>query len=173
MAGQGKWTAVGTAIQNASQRCQILPQGAGRRDALLAHALWGLQLLSLAPLKRTSNPDQQLPGLVCWAQRQVISRVAVNRNVLGVMVISWQCHPRGGVSPCLLPADGVWVSAVFDPTLHTAVLTLRRSHRDCYISLLLYVKTREVFKYLLLLETPEANVHLYKQLGFFFSNCQW
>lgn len=57
---------------------------------------------------------------------------------------------------------------MFDPTLHTAVLTLRRSHRDCYISLLLYVKTREVFKYLLLLETPEANVHLYKQLGFFF-----
>lgn len=56
----------------------------------------------------------------------------------------------------------------FDPTLHTAVLTLRCSHCDCYISLLLYVKTREVFKYLLSLETPEANVHLYKQLGFFF-----
>lgn len=55
----------------------------------------------------------------------------------------------------------------FDPTLLAAVLTLCRSHRDCCISLLLYVKTREVFKYLLSLESPEANVHLYKRMGFF------
>lgn len=36
----------------------------------------------------------------------------------------------------------------FDATLHAAVLTHRRSHRSCCISLLLYVKTRKVFKYL-------------------------
>lgn len=161
-----------TTSWNASQRCQTVPQGAGRRDALLAHALWGLQFLSLAPLKKKSNPDHQLLGLMCWAQRQVISWVVVIRNVLGVMVMCWQCHSRGGMAPPLLLPMGCESLLCFDPTLHTAVLTLCRSHRDCYISLLLYVKTREVFKYLLSLETPEANVHLYKQLGFFLSNRQ-
>lgn len=96
----------GTASQNASQRCQTVPQGVGRRDALLALALWGLQFLSLAPLKRTSNPVCQLPGPVCWAQRQVISRRVVHRKVLGVMVMLWQCHSRGWGVP--LPAPWGW-----------------------------------------------------------------
>lgn len=68
--------------------------------------------------------------------------------------------------PCSPPLGHELLSRL-DATLHTA-LTHHRSRRSRCVSLLLYVKTREVFKYLLPPETPEAKFHLYKWLGFYF-----
>lgn len=158
----------GSPSQNASRSCQIVPQGAGRRDALLAHALRGLQFLSLAPLERTSNPVRQLPRVLSTEAGYIQGGCEQERAGSGGDALAVPFQGCCGPVP-----QGCEPPPCSDPALGAAVLTLRRSHCGCCISLLLYVKTREVFKYLLSLETPEAGVHLYKRLGFFFfTNCQ-